>query len=75
LIFVLVGPQQGRGVIFDESKRGFLIIPLEAAELGSSTFGHTFAWNEMLALGRWSSFVGLGHKSAIKSAGRRRVCF
>ncbi len=44
--------QHGRGVIFEQGKRGFLIMPLEVAQPGSPTIVPAFAWCELLSLGR-----------------------
>jgi len=44
--------QHGRGMIFDEGKRGFLIMPLEVTQLGSPTIVPAFARCELLSLGR-----------------------
>lgn len=44
--------QHGRGVIFEEGKRGFLIMPLEVTAPGSPTIVPAFAWCELITLGR-----------------------
>lgn len=44
--------QHGRGMIFDEGRRGFLIMPLEVTQSGSPTLVPAFAWCELLSRGR-----------------------
>jgi hypothetical protein len=44
--------QHGRGVIFEQGKRGFLIMPLEVTQPGSPTLVPAFARCELLSLGR-----------------------
>jgi hypothetical protein len=44
--------QHGRGVIFDEGKRGLLIMPLEVTQPGYPTIVPAFARCELLSLGR-----------------------
>lgn len=44
--------QHGRGVIFDEGKRGFLIMPLEMTQPDGPAIVPVFAWCELLSLGR-----------------------
>lgn len=44
--------QHGRGLIFDEGKRGFLIMPLETTQPDGSVGRPAFGWCELLSLGR-----------------------
>jgi hypothetical protein len=44
--------QHGRGVIFEQGRRGFLIMPLEVTQPGSPTLVPAFARCELLSLGR-----------------------
>ncbi len=44
--------QHGRGVLFEEGRHGFLIMPLEVRQEGSPTIVPAFAWCELLVLSR-----------------------
>lgn len=43
--------QRGRGMIFDNGRRGFMIMPLETTQPDGSLVPPAFAWGELLPLG------------------------